>query len=192
MIRTLLATAALAAALPLAAHAGTVVPLAHFTKVALHGGGHVVLRHGDTQQVTIVNGSMQYTSFIQPHPGELQIEACNESCPHHYDLEIEVVSPDVDSVAVADGGEIAAQGDFPKRNIINVGVREGGAIDARALRGDMVNAAVDQGGSIKVAAASTLNAAINQGGLIRYWGDPVVNQAVHEGGSIQHASHDSD
>lgn len=192
MIRTVLATAILALALPAAAQAGEVVPLAHFTKVALFGGGHVVLRHGATQQVTITTGSTQYTHFTQPNPGELQIDACNSNCPHHYDLEIEIVSPDVDSVAVADGGEIVAKGDFPKRNIVNVGVREGGAIDARALRGDLVNAAVNQGGSIKVAATGSLNAAVNEGGLIRYWGDPIVNQAIHDGGSVQRGGRDTD
>ena len=192
MIRSLLAASALAALLPLTAQAAEVVPLAHFTKIALFGGGHVVLRHGARQQVTITTGSTQYTHFTQPNPGELQIDACNDECPHHYDLEIEIVSPDVDSVAVADGGEIVAKGDFPKRNIVNVGVRQGGAVDARALRGDLVNAAVNQGGSIKVAASGSLNAAVNQGGLIRYWGDPIVNQAIHDGGSIQRGGRDAD
>ena len=192
MIRTLLAASALAAVLPLAAHAGEVVPLAHFTRIALFNGGHVVLRHGNAQQVTIVKGSTQYTHFSQPNPGELQIDACNSNCPHHYDLEIEIVSPDVDSVAVAEGGEIVAMGDFPKRDIINVGVRQGGAIDARALRGDLVNAAVNQGGSIKVAATGSLNAAVNEGGLIRYWGNPIVNQAIHDGGAVQRGGREAD
>lgn len=40
-----------------------VVPLGHFDKIGLEGGGHVVVKYGPTQRVTILKGSTQYTTF---------------------------------------------------------------------------------------------------------------------------------
>src|SRR5215469_7473802 len=80
-----------------AASAAEVVPLPHFSGVGLRGGGHVVLKHGDVQRVTLLKGSTQFTRFrVESGGNGLEIDACNSNCPQQYDLEIEIVSPELD------------------------------------------------------------------------------------------------
>jgi len=185
MNRLFLAAAVCLLATP--AFAAETVPLGHFNAVGLRGGGHVVLKYGKTQSVTLLKGSTQYTSFKLEQGGSLEIDACNNDCPSHYDLEIEIVSPDIDGVAVEGGGEIEASGNFPGQDRLDAAVSGGGGIDVRAISAASVNAAVNGGGRIKVDATGTLSAAVNGGGHITYWGDPQVNQAVSGGGHIDRA-----
>jgi hypothetical protein len=178
------ATASLLAA-PVSA--AEVVPLDHFTGVGLRGGGHVALKHGAEQRVTILKGSTQFTRFRVEPGGGLQIDACNENCPQHYDLEIEIVTPDLNAIAVAGGGAIVADDGFPSRDELSVAVNGGGTIDVRHMPAGAVNAAVNGGGQIKTAPKTALNAAVNGGGRITYWGNPAVSEAVRGGGSIDRA-----
>jgi hypothetical protein len=186
MNRLFLAAAACLLAAP--TFAAQSVPLGHFTAVGLRGGGHVVLKYGKTQSITLLKGSMQYTSFRIEHGGSLEIDACNSNCPNHYDLEIEIVSPDIHGVAVEGGGSIEAAGNFPAQGRLDAAVSGGGGIDVRAISASSVSAAVNGGGRIKVAATGSLTAAVNGGGHIAYWGTPQVSQAVSGGGHIDRAT----
>jgi hypothetical protein len=179
----LLATTAFIALLSTPALAAETVPLASFDSVGLSGGGHIVLKHGATQSVTLLKGSTQFTHF-RVHGTSLEIEACNDSCPHDYDLEIEIVLPQVHGVAIQGGGAIVAEAGFPEQHGIDAAVSGGGAIDLRAIQASSVEAAVNGGGQIKVAAKDTLSAAVNGGGRIAYLGNPKVSEAVSGGGSI--------
>lgn len=189
MRKILFCSAAMAALLLAAggASAATVVPLAPFKAIGLHGGGDVVLKHGDVQRVTLLKGSTQYTGFTVKE-GSLEIDACNDSCPSNYDLQIEIVSPEIDAVAVHGGGDIKAEGSFPSVSHLAAAVHGGGDIDLRAIPAANVSAAVNGGGDISTTATVSLAAAVNGGGDITYWGNPTVSEAVHGGGDVQHAT----
>jgi len=177
----------LAALLATPALAAETVPFGPFDSVGLTGGGHIVLRHGATQSVTLMKGSTQYTRF-KLHGRSLEIEACNDSCPHSYDLEIEIVLPEIDGVAIEGGGAIVAEAGFPAQHGMNAAISGGGLIDLRAIQASNVSAAVNGGGDIKVSTNGTLSAAVNGGGHIAYWGNPKVSEAVSGGGSIDQGS----
>ena len=166
------------------AFAGTDISVAPFKSIQLRGGGHVVLHHGPQQHVTLVNGSTQITHFEIVDGDTLRIDACNGHCPHHYDLEVDIVSSKIDGVAIDGGGKIESRGDFPKQGKIGAVVSGGGDIDIRTMSADEVDAAVNGGGQITTRVAHRLNAAVNGGGNISYEGDPVVTSAVNGGGSI--------
>jgi hypothetical protein len=189
MRKSLFLGAAAAAFLLAAGHASaaTDVPLAPFKGIGLRGGGDIVLKHGDVQRVTLLKGSTQYTTFTVEH-GSLKIDACNDNCPHNYDLQIEIVSPQIDAIAVHGGGDIKAEGDFGSVAQLSIAVHGGGDVDAKAISAAQVNAAVDGGGDVKVTATRSLNAAVNGGGDVTYWGNPQVHEAVNGGGSVDHAS----
>jgi Putative auto-transporter adhesin, head GIN domain len=172
------------AALTAPALAATDVPLGHFRSVELSGGGHVTFRNGATQRVTLIKGSDKISRFTVRPNGQLEIHACNDNCPAQYDLDVEIVSPDANGLAVNGGGRIDAQGSFTARSTLDVAILGGGSINARAIPADKVNAAVKGGGNIQVAPASKLNAAIAGGGKITYWGNPAVTQAVVGGGEV--------
>src|SRR5262245_53463481 len=106
-------TLLLAALLVTPAYAGTVVSVAPFNRIALNGGGEVILKHDAPQRVTLIKGSTEHTSFTVRNDGELEIDACNFSCPHHYDLTIEIVTPNLRGAAIDGGGEIRTDGAFP-------------------------------------------------------------------------------
>jgi hypothetical protein len=168
--------------------AAEVVRVAPFTGIGLEGGGEVVVKYGKEQKVTLLKGSTQFTTFQIEHGGGLSIRACNAHCPSHYDLQIEIVTPNVNALAIQGGGEIHTAGSFPAQGEINVAVQGGGEIDAVAIAAKDVNAAVDGGGSITVTATATLQAAVNGGGEISYRGTPSVTSAVSGGGSIERAN----
>ena len=173
------------AAMATPALAATDIPLPHFHSVMLAGGGHVVFRNGPTQRVILIKGSSKITSFSIREDGQLQIHACDDNCPAKYDLNVEIVSPDVIGLAVRGGGHIEAQGTFQERQVLDVAVMGGGSIDARSIHADKVNAAIKGGGQVEVAPGSSLNAAVAGGGSITYWGDPHVTQAVVGGGTVE-------
>ncbi|HEX2590555.1 MAG TPA: DUF2807 domain-containing protein [Rhizomicrobium sp.] len=186
MIRTAIVLGLSLVAAP--AFAGTVVAVPQFDGVGLEGGGHVVLKYGAQQRVTLVKGSTQFTDIRVEH-GSLKIDACNEHCPNHYDLEIEVITPSLKALAVRGGGEIESAAGFPAQNVISVAVSGGGDIKVKNVKADTINAAVHGGGSIDVYAQRTLNAAVAGGGEITYFGNPAkVSQAAVGGGEITRGS----
>ncbi|HEY1614227.1 MAG TPA: DUF2807 domain-containing protein [Rhizomicrobium sp.] len=169
------------------AHAQTVVPAPPFSSIELEGGGHIVLKHGNTQQIRLLKGSTEFTRFIveERNPGKLRIEACNKDCPHQYDLEIEITTPDIQGVAISGGGAIESGAGFPAQHNLSAAVEGGGRIDMRAMSVANATAAVDGGGKIMIKADDELTAAIHGGGSIRYWGSPKVTEAVEGGGEVK-------
>ena len=168
------------------ATAATTVSLPRFDSVELRGGGRVILTHGFAQSVRLVQGSTAFTRFHvdSDEPHKLVIDACNADCPLRYDLEIEIVTPDIAAVAISGGGKIEAAGAFPGQHSVAAAVHGGGTIDLRALDAADAKAAVDGGGEIRLKPRHALTAAINGGGKILYWGKPSITQAVNGGGRV--------
>ena len=183
VVSRILAFAAAATFAGGATFAQTALPLAPFKSVELRGGGHVVIRNGDVQRVTLLKGSTAFTG-TEIKNDKLVIDACNRDCPADYDLQIEIVPPDIDAVAIEGGGKIESAGAFPNQHDIAAAVKGGGSIDMRSIDASSATAAVNGGGKIMVKAERALTAAVNGGGRIDYWGDPEVTSAVNGGGSV--------
>jgi hypothetical protein len=188
MKRTALTASALFGLLASPAFAATAVPVGHFDSLSLHGGGHVVVKHGPGQSVTLLKGSTQYTKFTIRHGNELEIDACNDDCPRSYDLEIEIVTPELSGAAIEGGGHIEATSGFPSQAEFSAAVDGGGHLDVQTVAANKVSAAVNGGGHIQVNAKRELSAAINGGGSIVYRGNPQVSSAIDGGGSVSRAS----
>ena len=182
-IVSLFASVAALIATPVAAD--TVVRLGHFSQVALHGGGEITLKHGAAQHVTLIKGSTEHTTFRLSADGELEIDACNITCPHQYELKIEIVSPDIRGAAIDGGGEIHTDGAFPNQDKFSAAINGGGMIDVRAIRAASAEASVHGGGKILVSANASLAAAVAGGGEIVYRGNPAVSQSIAGGGSVE-------
>lgn len=167
------------------AAAAEVVQVPAFESVELRGGGQVIYRHGPVQRVTLVSGSAQFTGFHVDRQRKLAIDACDNSCPRHYNLQIEIVTPTVLDSAVEGGGTITAAPGFGSQGDIAAAVDGGGLIDFRSVRIGDVAASVQGGGKISVGPANNLAAAVNGGGEIRYAGNPQVTTAINGGGSVR-------
>jgi hypothetical protein len=187
-MRYLLSSALVALAASVPAIAAENVPVPAFRNVELIGGGEVTLVPGAAQRVTIIEGSSQFTQMRVDRTGRLSIEVCNQRCPQHYTLRVEIQSPNVPGAGVTGGGTIRAAGGFGDQDHIAAGVNGGGVIDLRAVRGGTVAAGVNGGGKIFVNARSTLAAGVNGGGEVRYLGNPQVTSAIDGGGSVRPAS----
>jgi hypothetical protein len=175
--------AVLGLAIPAAVMAQTVVQLAPFTSVTLRNGGHVVLRHGPAQRVTLLKGSSAYTKATIAAGDRLVIDS-QGNCPRGYELTVEVVTPEVADIRVMDGGTIQTRGGFPRQAELEVAVGDGGMIDLRSMTVDYVAAAVKSGGRILTKPEKALIARISQGGAITYWGNPRVTSSVDHGGVV--------
>ena len=173
---TLLAAAPLAAA--------ETVPVPAFRSVELRGGGDIVVRRGPAQ-VSILQGSSQFTRFSVDRDGQLKIDACNENCPRHYDLRIEISYPTVLPMGIKGGGKITVAPGFGRQHVLAAGVGGGGVIDLRSVAADTVAAGVNGGGKILVGTSNSVAAAVSGGGEIRYAGDPAVTRVIDGGGSIR-------
>ena len=165
------------------AAAQTPVSVPEFDSLELRGGGRVTVRHGAEQRVTLVRGDPGITRFEVDREGRLRIDACTRTC-RNYDLRVEIVTPELDAVAIHGGGTIRADGRFPEREVLAIAVSGGGAIDMSAIAVADVAAAVHGGGSITTRARDTLAASIHGGGSVRYLGDPSVSSAISGGGSV--------
>jgi hypothetical protein len=181
LLLLIIAGGALVSSAALTAETVSVPP---FRSIELRGGGHVTLRPGPEQRVTLLSGSARYTQFHVRHEGQLVIHACDNNCPRHYDLEIEIVTPAIQGVALSGGGEIVAERGFGHQRSIGTAIEGGGEIDVRAIPVSSADAAVDGGGDIRLSAERSLEAAVNGGGNISYWGNPSVTSAVDGGGSV--------
>ncbi len=182
-LRVLIPSVALGLIVSAPTMAETVVPLAPFRSVTLHNGGHVVLRHGPTQRVTLIKGSTDHTRLKVADGGRLVIDDHSHS-PRGYRLEVEILTPEIVEVSVEDGGLIQTRGSFPRQAELDVAVDNGGIIDLRSMTVDVVNAEVEQGGGIFTKPQRALNARITQGGAITYWGSPQVKSSVQHGGAV--------
>ncbi len=164
------------------------VSLAPFKSIELRAGGTVVLRHGLSQRVTLLQGSLDYTQVTVADAGRLVIDKCKTKCPRGYKLEIEIVTPDIAGLSVADGGWIQSRGNFPRQPAIGVTVSHGGMIDIRSIEADSVTASIAQGGRILVSAQNALSASVVDGGIITYWGDARVVSSIQRGGDVTKGS----
>jgi putative autotransporter adhesin-like protein len=173
---------ALATSAPLAA--AEIAPVAPFRSVQLSGGGTVTVRPATVQRVTLVSGSSQFTTMRVDRQGKLEINACNDRCPHNYRLEIVIDSPRLPDVAINGGGRIVAAPGFRPQSQISAAVSGGGSIDLRSVAGESVSAAVNGGGQILVRPRVRLAGAVNGGGTIRFWGNPHVSSVVNGGGRV--------
>jgi len=160
------------------------VPLTPFSSVELQDGVHAVLRYGSSQRVTLVKGSLDYTSVKVADGGRLLIDSCALHCPRGYELEIEIVTPDVAGISVNDGGTIQSVGSFPRQTEIQVAVNDGGTIDIRSMSVDTVTASVHSGGRIFTRPQNALSAKVADGGIITYWGDARVSKSIKGGGVV--------
>ena len=160
------------------------VPLTSFRSVELRNGGKAILHHGATQRVTVLKGSLDYTAVTIADGGRLVIDKCKSQCPRGYDLEIEIVTPDVARISVADGGAIQSLGSFPRQAEIRVAVNNGGTIDIRSMSVDTVTASVDSGGRIFTRPQTAMSASVVDGGVITYWGDARVSKSIKGGGIV--------
>jgi hypothetical protein len=164
--------------------AQTTVQLPPFTSVELPKGGHVTFQRGAVQRVTLVRGSLEHSRFTVTG-GRLVVEKCSSKCPRGYKLEIEVITPSLTGISLANGGRITTRGGFPRQGELTVAVAHGGMIDVRSMIVDRVTASVEHGGGIMTTPQAELSARVTQGGVITYWGEPRVRSSVTHGGAVQ-------
>lgn len=158
------------------------VQTAGFHEVELRNGGEVVVSHGAERRVDLVEGDRR-TTRIATVGGRLVIDRCAVRCPRGYRMRVEVVTPSLTALSVADGGSLEARG-FPPQAAVAASVSSGGVLDIRALPAEEVTASVAHGGLIFTRPARRLSAAVAQGGAITYWGDPAVTRSVRHGGVV--------
>jgi beta-lactamase regulating signal transducer with metallopeptidase domain len=155
-----------------------------FSAVELRNGGTVNLIHGPSQRVTLLKGDPEQIAITIGADGRLVIDRCPKDCPGRHDLEVEVETSGLATIAVAEGGTIQSRGEFPMQPEIRVGVSQGGTIDIRSMPVANVTASVYSGGRIFSQAGAALSAQVEQGGNVTYWGDPVVESSVRFGGVV--------
>ena len=172
-----------AAAMPVAMQRGVPVA-ASFSSVELRNGATGTLIHGVSQRVTLLEGDPEQASISIRDDGQLVIDRCPTHCPRRHNFAVEVVTPALTAIALAQGGTIQSRGEFPHQTQIDVAVSQGGTIDLRGMALANVTASVESGGRIFVKPASALSATVEQGGVITYWGDPVVKSSVRHGGVV--------
>jgi hypothetical protein len=164
--------------------AETPVQLPPFNSIEAYDGAHVTLRHGPTQRVTIVKGSLDYSRVVVSREGALVVRKCNEKCPRGYELDVEIVVPSLRSISLTHSGRIQTVGSFPRQDNLVVAVAHGGMIDVRLMPAGRVTASVDNGGSILTVPETSLSATVAQGGNITYWGNAEVKSSVEHGGVV--------
>ena len=162
----------------------TPVSVGRFDSVDLRGGGRVTIRHGDTQRVTLLRGNTEMSRLSVDRDGKLEIRACVRSCSN-YRLEVEIVTPQLEAIAITGGGSIQTESGFAERRDLALAICSDGELDATAVPAVNVAASVHGGGAILTRARGTLAASINGGGTIRYRGDPAVTAAVNGGGTVR-------
>lgn len=169
---------------PAVASAETVVPVAKFTGVELHGGGAINIRQGAVQRVTLVRGDPAVATFEVNSRGRLIVSPCRGFCWGSHHLEVDIETPDLNAAEIHGGGHIVAKGAFTPQSAVSVAIHGGGDIDLRDVPAQSASAAIHGGGKISVAAQNSLDAEIYGGGAIRYAGHPTVSSSIHGGGSV--------
>ena len=174
-------------AIAFSGNAATVIPVGEFRSVALSHGGHVVVRHGAVQRVSVVSGDPRCTRVRLGDHQELIIDnSGKKACSRHEHPRLEVVTPRLSSVSVSNGGTVQTAGAFPAQASIDVAVEQGGTIDVRSLPADRVDASVYSGGGIFTTSRKTLVASVESGGFITYWGSvDDVKKSVRDGGVVK-------
>lgn len=159
--------------------------LAPFRSVETRNGAHAILRYGPTQRVTFLKGSPDHTQVTIASGDGLVIDKCKSKCPRGYELEIEIVTPELARLTVAHGGWIQSRGSFPRQAEIGVTVDNGGTIDIRSMSVGSITASVLSGGRILVKPLAAMTASVVDGGNVTYWGDARVTQSIQHGGVVE-------
>lgn len=159
------------------------VPLPRFNSIELDGGVKAVIQYGSPQRVTMLKGS-EDLSLITVTQDRLVIDKCRDKCPRGYELQVEIVTPLINSISVANGGRIESLGSFPLHPAMSLAVSHGGTIDARAISANSITAAVNQGGRILAKPEMLMAASVSNGGVITYWGNAQVTSSTQHGGAV--------
>ena len=173
---------------PVPAAAQAVVPMPPFRSVEVRNGGHAIIRYGPTQRVTVLKGDPDDAQITIASGDVLVIDKCKDKCAHRYELEVEIVTPEVARLTQAHGGWIQSRGSFPRQADLTVTVEPGGTIDIRSMSVASLTASVLQGGRILAKPLTEMVARVEQGGNITYWGDARVTQSIEHGGVIVRGS----
>ena len=160
------------------------VEVAPFRSVELRSGGKVILRNGPSQRVTFLKGSPDDVQVSIASGDELVIEKHKSKSQGRYELEIEVITPELERITVAHGGMIQSRGSFPTQAAIGVTVDNGGTIDIRSMSVGSITASVLSGGRIFAKPLTAMSASVVQGGNITYWGDARITPSIEHGGVI--------
>lgn len=163
------------------------ISVAPFRSVELRNGAHAIVRHGPAQRVTFLKGDADHTR-ITVAGDRLTIDKCKSKCGRGYELEVEIVTPEVARITVAHGGWIESRGSFPRQAEVDVTVDNGGTIDIRSMSVASVAASVLSGGRILTKPLTEMTASVVDGGNITYWGDAHVTQSIEHGGVIERGS----
>jgi hypothetical protein len=163
--------------------AATDMPLAPFSAIEAGGGADVILKHGP-QRVTLRKGDLKI-SKISVQNGTLVIETCGNvlSCPWHYNLEVEVVSPRIERINIHGGAEFDARGDFPRQKKLVAEAHGGAEADLRAIPADDADADAHGGAEIHLGDVHTLHAKAHGGAEITFRGNPTPVVIESSGGA---------
>jgi len=184
MLKAILPALALAAIAPTAALADQTINVPPFKTVEVHGGGRVTLRHGDRQRVVMIKGDLKIAQIEVKGDGRLILSPCRDWCWGNHELVVDVTTPAIAGISVHGGGDLRAEGGFPRQPSLDVDVHGGGDADVRAIAAEKVSAEVHGGGDAEVRAERTLNAEVRGGGDLHFWGHPQVNSQTRGGGDI--------
>lgn len=158
-------------------------PPPSFQSIELRSGGIVTVRHGPKRRLTVRGANPNRP--IRTDGERVVIDRCSGDCRRGHRIEVEIVTPELSRVAVADGGRLELRGDFPRQSAIAASVSSGGLIDIRALEATRVTAAVAHGGRILVHPGRELTASVSNGGNVTYWGDASVTSSIRRGGVVE-------
>lgn len=184
MFKSVLPVLALAAIAPTAALADQVINVPPFRSIEVHGGGEATLRHGARQRVVMIKGDLSVAQ-IKVVDGKLILSPCKDWCWGDHELKVEITTPAVAAISVHGGGDLRAEGGFPRQPNLNVDVHGGGDADVKAIPAQDVSAEVHGGGDAEVRAERKLTAQVHGGGDLHYWGHPQVSSSTYGGGDIE-------
>ena len=159
--------------------------VAPFRSLELRNGTHAILRYGATPRVTFLKGNPDETQVTIVSGDRLVVDKRKRERPRGYELEIEIVTPELTSITLAHGGWIQSRGSFPRQAEIDVTVDNGGTIDIRTMSVASINASVLSGGRIFAKPLTAIAASVVDGGNITYWGDARVTQSIQHGGVVE-------
>jgi hypothetical protein len=159
--------------------------VAPFRSLELRNGTHAILRYGPTPRVTFLKGNPDETQVTIASGDRLVVDKRKSKRPRGYELEIEIVTPELTSITLAHGGWIQSVGSFPRQAEIDLTVDNGGTIDIRAMSVASVKASVLSGGRIFAKPLTAIAASVVDGGNITYWGDARVTQSIQHGGVVE-------
>ena len=158
--------------------------LAPFRSVETRNGAHAILRYGTTQRVSFLKGDPDQTQITISGDRLIIDKHCRSKCSRGYELEVEIVTPELAHITVAHGGWLQTRGSFPRQAEIGVTVDNGGTIDIRSMSVGSVSASVVSGGRILTRPLTAMAARVEDGGNITYWGDARVTQSIEHGGVV--------